>query len=169
MVQTGFRAHHYFFQQTIDQSEADIILSLGSGYPGELSYKLYERRAKIRTVFKVKLAGFGHDNNLVQDLDGACSNYKLALKFLEIATKLSTDKKKMLQAEIMKTLTFLANTPESVRTKLAKEAAATQEKPSNPQVCHQYDGCYNGRTAQEDFLTDPMAVKQAWVKQFGNG
>ena len=35
------------------QSEQDIKLALASGYPEELAYKLYQRRAKIQTVFKV--------------------------------------------------------------------------------------------------------------------
>ena len=35
------------------QSEQDIKLALASGYPEELAYKLFQRRAKIQTVFKV--------------------------------------------------------------------------------------------------------------------
>ena len=100
------------------QAEEDIKLALASGYPDELAYKLHERRARIQTAHK--------------DLEGACSSYRLGLKSLELADKLNPANKKKLQAEMLKTLTFLTNTPESVRKELVK--VLPRKEPDGPQV-----------------------------------
>ena len=116
------------------QSEQDIKLALASGYPEELAYKLYQRRAKIQTVFKViphpphpYLAPPRTTTSLLtlislpQDLDGACASYRQALKATELASKLSTGDKRKVQEEMVKTLNFLNNTPDNIRKKLVME------------------------------------------------
>ena len=100
------------------QAEEDIKLALASGYPADLAYKLHERRARIQTAHK--------------DLEGACCSYRLGLKSLELATKLTPVNKKKLQAEMLKTLTFLTNTPDSVRKELVK--VLPKKEPEGPLV-----------------------------------
>ena len=100
------------------QAEEDIELALASGYPADLAYKLHERRARIQTAHK--------------DLEGAISSYRLGLKSLELATKLTPANKKKLQAEMLKTLTFLTNTPESVKKELVK--VLPKKETEGPQV-----------------------------------
>ena len=91
-----------WYKQALD----DIQLALLSGYPDELAYKLYERQGKIRASFK--------------DVDGACESYKLAVKYIEVATKLPEDKKKRMRQEFQKSLKFFQDTPKSVRDDIKK-------------------------------------------------
>ena len=69
----------------------------------------------------------------MKDLDGACKSYRLAIKFIDVASKLTSANKNKLKMEMTKTLTFLSNTPESVRKELAK-AMGTKEEAAGPQV-----------------------------------
>ena len=100
-----------WYKQALD----DIQLALLSGYPDELAYKLYERQGKIRASFK--------------DVDGACDSYKLAVKYISVATKLTEDKKKRMQQELQKSLKFFQDTPKSVRDDL-KKAIKTNNIPT---------------------------------------
>ena len=108
-----------WYKQALD----DIQLALISGYPDELAYKLYERQGKIKASFK--------------DVDGACESYKLAVKYIEVATKLSHVKKKKMQQEFKNSLKFFQDTPITVREDLKKalksnNVATLKVKEPNP-------------------------------------
>ena len=90
----------------------DISLALQSGYPDDLAYKLYERRAKINASLK--------------DVDGACESYKLAIKYVDVASKINEEKKRKLKQEFLRSLKFFQDTPQSVRENLKKALKASQ-------------------------------------------
>jgi len=75
----------------------DIKLSFEMGYPDELAYKLYDRKAKCLITFR--------------QMADAGEAYKLALKYLDKANKLSADKKKQVQKEIVQALNFFKSAP----------------------------------------------------------
>merc|ERR1712012_1291634 len=75
----------------------DINLAFRLGYPDDLAYKLYDRKAKCLVAFK--------------QMADAGEAYKLALKYVDKATKLSGDRKTQVQREIMQALAFFKNAP----------------------------------------------------------
>jgi len=85
----GLKAYHLALD--------DINLSFQVGYPDELAYKLYDRKAKCLIAFK--------------QMADAGEAYKLALKYLDKATKLSADKKQKTQKELLQALNFFKNAP----------------------------------------------------------
>jgi len=84
----------------------DIRLAFESGYPDDLAYKLYDRKAKILVAFK--------------QMKDAGEAYKKALEYLDKATKLPADKKKTVQKDILQALIFFQKAP----------AALTQNDPN---------------------------------------
>merc|ERR1719319_1758897 len=84
----------------------DIRLAFESGYPDDLAYKLYDRKAKILVAFK--------------QMKDAGEAYKKALEYLDKATKLPADKKKTVQKELLQALIFFQKAP----------AALTQNDPN---------------------------------------
>lgn len=75
----------------------DIKLAFRLGYPDDLAYKLYDRKAKCLIAFK--------------QMADAGEAYKLAFKYVDKATKLSADRKKQVQREIMQALSFYKSAP----------------------------------------------------------
>ena len=75
----------------------DIKLAFQCGYPDDLAYKLYDRKAKCLIAFKQ-----------MKDAEEA---YKLALKYVDKAGKLSADRKKQVQKEILQALSFYKSAP----------------------------------------------------------
>ena len=61
----------------------DIKLAFRLGYPDDLAYKLYDRKAKCLIAFK--------------QMADAGEAYKLAFKYVDKATKLSADRKKQVK------------------------------------------------------------------------
>ena len=74
-----------------------FLLPLQVGYPDELAYKLYDRKAKCLIAFK--------------QMKDAGQSYELALKYLDKATKLSADRKKQIERELRQALNFFKNAP----------------------------------------------------------
>ena len=75
----------------------DIQLAFQMGYPDDLAYKLYDRRAKCLIAFK--------------QMADAGEAYRLALKFVDKATKLTGDRKLKVQRDIMQALAFYKSAP----------------------------------------------------------
>ena len=75
----------------------DIKLSFQMGYPDDLAYKLYDRKAKCLIAFK--------------QMADAGEAYRLALKYVDKATKLTGDRKTQVQREIMQALAFYKSAP----------------------------------------------------------
>ena len=75
----------------------DIKLAFRLGYPDDLAYKLYDRKAKCLIAFK--------------QMADAGEAYKLAFKYVDKATKLTADRKKQVQREIMQALSFYKSAP----------------------------------------------------------
>jgi len=79
----------------------DIKLAFEVGYPDELAYKLYDRKAKILVLFK--------------QMADAEEAYKNALKYVDKASKLSSDKKKHFQKEVSEALAIFKKAPSNFR------------------------------------------------------
>lgn len=75
----------------------DIDLSFRLGYPDDLAYKLYDRKAKCLVAFK-------------QMADAEVA-YKAALKYVDKATKLTKEKKQQVQRDILQALQFYKAAP----------------------------------------------------------
>ena len=75
----------------------DIDLSFRLGYPDDLAYKLYDRKAKCLVAFK-------------QMADAEVA-YKAALKYVDKATKLTKEKKQQVQRDIVQALQFYKAAP----------------------------------------------------------
>ena len=75
----------------------DIKLSFQMGYPDDLAYKLYDRKAKCLITFK--------------QMADAGEAYRLALKYVDKATKLTGDRKTQVQRGIMQALAFYKSAP----------------------------------------------------------
>jgi len=75
----------------------DITLSFRLGYPDDLAYKLYDRKAKCLVAFK-------------QMADAELA-YKAALKYVDKATKLTKEKKQQVQKDIIQALQFYKAAP----------------------------------------------------------
>jgi len=79
----------------------DIKMSLEVGYPDDLAYKLYDRRAKILVLFR--------------QMEDAEASYKLAIKYIDKATKLSADKKAIFTKEVQEALNMFKKVPPKLR------------------------------------------------------
>ena len=75
----------------------DINLAFRLGYPDDLAYKLYDRKAKCLIAFKQ-----------MADAEPA---YKAALKYVDKATKLTKEKKQQVQRDILQALQFWKSAP----------------------------------------------------------
>ena len=75
----------------------DIDFSFRLGYPDDLAYKLYDRKAKCLVAFK-------------QMADAEVA-YKAALKYVDKATKLTKEKKQQVQRDIVQALQFYKAAP----------------------------------------------------------
>ena len=75
----------------------DIDLSFRLGYPDDLAYKLYDRKAKCLVAFK-------------QMADAELA-YKAALKYVDKASKLTKEKKQQVQRDILQALQFYKAAP----------------------------------------------------------
>ena len=134
------------------QAKDDIQLALLSGYPEELSYKLYERQGKVRAALK--------------DVDGACESYQLAIKYIEKASKINQEKKNKLKMEFQKSLKFFQNTPASVRNDLKKALNAaipprlevTQSNPLYPAMSSSVSFKYQSGRGRYAIATNDIEV-----------
>jgi len=95
----------------------DIELAFKMGYPDDLAFKLYDRKAKCLLPFK--------------RMAEAEEAYKQALKYLDKAKKLSDDKKAKTQREILQALNFFKNAPPSLRN---EEPLDIHPKPELPDI-----------------------------------
>ena len=75
----------------------DITLAFRLGYPDDLAYKLYDRKAKCLVAFK-------------QMADSEVA-YKAALKYVDKASKLTKEKKQQVQRDIIQALQFYKAAP----------------------------------------------------------
>ena len=75
----------------------DITLAFRLGYPDDLAYKLYDRKAKCLVAFK-------------QMADAEVA-YKAALKYVDKASKLTKEKKQQVQRDIIQALQFYKAAP----------------------------------------------------------
>jgi len=96
----------------------DIQLAFEMGYPDDLAYKLYDRKAKCMLPFK-----------RMKEAEAA---YKLALEYLDKAKKLDKDKKLKLQKEILQALNFFKNAPASLKNEKELELHPKPELPDIP-------------------------------------
>lgn len=96
----------------------DIELAFEMGYPDDLAFKLYDRRAKCLLPFK--------------RMAEAEAAYKLALQYLDKAKKLPEEKKKKTQKDILQALNFFKNAPESMRRDEAMDIHLEPELPDMP-------------------------------------
>lgn len=96
----------------------DIELAFEMGYPDDLAFKLYDRRAKCLLPFK--------------RMSEAEAAYKLALQYLDKAKKLPEEKKKKTQKDILQALNFFKNAPESMRRDEAMDIHLEPELPDMP-------------------------------------
>ena len=96
----------------------DIKLSFQMGYPDDLAYKLYDRKAKCLIAFK--------------QMADAGEAYKLALKYVDKATKLSKDRKTQVQREIMHALAFYKSAPAHLTKNQDVEMEVKAEVPDIP-------------------------------------
>lgn len=90
----------------------DITLAFQTGYPDDLAYKLYDRKAKCLVAFK--------------QMEQAKEAYSMALKYVDKAKKLSDEKKKSIQREITQFMQFFKNAP----SQLTKDNKDIQIHPS---------------------------------------
>jgi len=90
-----------FSLKAYDMALDDIRMALEVGYPDDLAYKLYDRRAKILVVFR--------------QMADAEEAYRTSLKYLEKAKKLSAEKKKTFEKEVQQAISMFQKAPAQLR------------------------------------------------------
>jgi len=109
-----------FSLKAFDLALDDIELAFQMGYPDDLAYKLYDRRAKSLLPFK-----------RMKEAEAA---YKQALQFLDKAKKLDKDKKLQVQKDIMQALNFFKNAPTSMKNEPELDVHPKPDVPTIPKT-----------------------------------